>query len=194
MALPELYHSLSPEEVAALFDADPDPVFVLSRAARIIALNWAARSLLEYHVLGRTATGRLVFGNAALNANVGRAMAALDRHNSTARILKRHDGDSWLGLDFLALPHGEDVLIRLKVECQRELRRDDIGPAARALNLTEREAEVAFLMCHALSTKEIARELAISPNTAKMHLRAVYAKSGCRGYADSLRTLLNLVR
>ena len=135
-----------------------------------------------------------MFGNAALNADVGRAMAALDRHNSAARILKRHDGDSWLGLAFLALPHGEDVLIRLKVEQQRELERGDVVPAAQALRLTEREVEVAFLMCHALSTKEIARELEISPNTAKMHLRAIYAKCGCRGYADSLRTLLNLVR
>ena len=193
MALPDLYDTLTPADVAELFNTDPDPIFVLDRKGRIVALNREAESLLDYHVLGRTANNRMVFGNSAMNAQVADALSRMTRPRDGARILKRHDGDSWLVLNFRALGTRNDVLVRLKVERQRELCRDDVAAAARALRLTEREAEVAFHVCQAMNAKEIARELNISPNTAKVHLRAVYAKCGCRGYADSLRTLLGLV-
>jgi DNA-binding CsgD family transcriptional regulator len=48
--------------------------------------------------------------------------------------------------------------------------------AIRSLGLTPRECEILGLLAAGQSTKEIARQLAISPNTAKTHMANVYQK------------------
>ncbi len=48
--------------------------------------------------------------------------------------------------------------------------------AVRSLGLTPRECEILQLLASGRSTKEIARQLQISPNTAKTHLAKVYQK------------------
>jgi DNA-binding CsgD family transcriptional regulator len=48
--------------------------------------------------------------------------------------------------------------------------------AIRSLGLTPRECEILQLLASGKSTKEIARQLEISPNTAKTHLAKVYQK------------------
>jgi DNA-binding CsgD family transcriptional regulator len=48
--------------------------------------------------------------------------------------------------------------------------------AIRSLGLTPRECEILDLLASGRSTKEIARQLGISPNTAKTHLARVYQK------------------
>ena len=48
--------------------------------------------------------------------------------------------------------------------------------AIRSLGLTPRECEILELLASGRSTKEIARQLDISPNTAKTHLARVYEK------------------
>jgi DNA-binding CsgD family transcriptional regulator len=47
-------------------------------------------------------------------------------------------------------------------------------------DLTGREKAVLGLVYEGLSTKEIARDLTISPNTVKAHLRAIFDKTGFR--------------
>ena len=46
--------------------------------------------------------------------------------------------------------------------------------------LTGRERAVAELISQGLSDKEIARRLRISVCTVRSHLRAIFAKAGCR--------------
>ena len=48
--------------------------------------------------------------------------------------------------------------------------------AVRSLGLTPRECEILGLLASGRSTKEIARQLEISPNTAKTHLARIYEK------------------
>ncbi|HEV8332662.1 MAG TPA: response regulator transcription factor [Steroidobacteraceae bacterium] len=48
--------------------------------------------------------------------------------------------------------------------------------AVRSLGLTPRECEILGLLACGRSTKEIARQLDISPNTAKTHLARIYEK------------------
>jgi DNA-binding CsgD family transcriptional regulator len=48
--------------------------------------------------------------------------------------------------------------------------------ALRSLGLTPREYQILGLLAAGQSTKEIARQLAISPNTAKTHIASVYQK------------------
>jgi DNA-binding CsgD family transcriptional regulator len=53
-------------------------------------------------------------------------------------------------------------------------RRNDA--AVRSLGLTPRECEILELLAAGQSTKELARDLGISPNTAKTHLASLYQK------------------
>ena len=48
--------------------------------------------------------------------------------------------------------------------------------AIRSLGLTPRECEILDMLALDLSTKEMARQLRISPNTVKTHLARVYEK------------------
>jgi DNA-binding CsgD family transcriptional regulator len=48
--------------------------------------------------------------------------------------------------------------------------------AIRSLGLTTRECEILGLLASGRSTKEIARQLDISPNTTKTHLARIYEK------------------
>lgn len=48
--------------------------------------------------------------------------------------------------------------------------------AQRSLKMTEREYEVLALVASGRSNKEIARKLAVSPNTVKTHLSNLFAK------------------
>lgn len=60
------------------------------------------------------------------------------------------------------------------------LRRPANGSIPAGWGLSEREREVVQLVQRGLSNKGIARELEISPNTVKTHLRSVFDKSGIR--------------
>ena len=44
--------------------------------------------------------------------------------------------------------------------------------------MTEREAEVVFLVARGLSTKEIAAELCLSTHTVNDHLKVIFSKAG----------------
>jgi DNA-binding CsgD family transcriptional regulator len=55
-----------------------------------------------------------------------------------------------------------------------EFERNDA--AVRSLGLTPRECEVLELLAAGRSTKEMAKQLRISPNTAKTHLARIYEK------------------
>lgn len=55
-----------------------------------------------------------------------------------------------------------------------EFRRNEA--AVRSLGLTARECEILELLASGQSNKELARSLAISPNTVKTHLARVYEK------------------
>jgi DNA-binding NarL/FixJ family response regulator len=52
--------------------------------------------------------------------------------------------------------------------------------------LTPRESEVMALLASGASNKAIARELGISPNTAKFHVAAVLVKLGARNRSDAV--------
>lgn len=58
-----------------------------------------------------------------------------------------------------------------------------------AWDLTPREEDVVLLVQRGLSTQDIARELTISPNTVKTHLRAIYDKSGFHTRVALIATL-----
>lgn len=48
----------------------------------------------------------------------------------------------------------------------------------RPAGLSERECEVLALLARGLATKQIARQLGISPKTCDHHIQSLYAKAG----------------
>jgi HD-GYP domain-containing protein (c-di-GMP phosphodiesterase class II) len=51
-------------------------------------------------------------------------------------------------------------------------------PVARPARLSERECEVLTLLARGMATKQIARQLGISPKTCDHHIQSVYTKAG----------------
>jgi DNA-binding CsgD family transcriptional regulator len=56
--------------------------------------------------------------------------------------------------------------------------------------LTERERDVAKLVVRGLSNDGIAREIGISPETVKTHVRSIFEKSGTHSRAEFLAAVL----
>ena len=51
-------------------------------------------------------------------------------------------------------------------------------PVPRPAGLSERECEVLALLARGMATKQMARQLGISPKTCDHHVQSVYAKAG----------------
>ncbi|HMR95055.1 MAG TPA: LuxR C-terminal-related transcriptional regulator [Microthrixaceae bacterium] len=64
------------------------------------------------------------------------------------------------------------------VAADREARRRRAGPSQLVVPLTDREVEVLALLPTRLSNTDIGRQLLMSVNTVKTHLRSIYAKLG----------------
>lgn len=64
--------------------------------------------------------------------------------------------------------------------------------AIRSLGLSRRECEIVALLASGQSNKELARTLAISPNTVKTHIARVYEKLGARNRVEAIETARRL--
>ncbi|GGH18822.1 hypothetical protein GCM10007036_21250 [Alsobacter metallidurans] len=60
---------------------------------------------------------------------------------------------------------------------------------ATLFGLSEREAELADYFSRGLRIDEIAREMGVTPNTARVHLRSVFNKSGCSSQVELARLI-----
>jgi HD-GYP domain-containing protein (c-di-GMP phosphodiesterase class II) len=58
-------------------------------------------------------------------------------------------------------------------------------PIPRPAGLSERECEVLMLLARGMATKQIARQLGISPKTCDHHIQSVYAKAGVSSRAGA---------
>jgi DNA-binding CsgD family transcriptional regulator len=179
-------------------------LLVLDRNRRIVSSNALAESLLaEDEGLRRRAGNQggeeLAFADGAHQKLVGELLAgggsgALTRfrierpdHGDvvvTARPLDLsaiHTGTGALAL-FLARPHRQ----------QRTESRKDPAALRDLLGLTVAEARLAAAVGEGMSLVEAARALGIAHNTAKVQLRAVFAKTGVHRQAQLVALLASL--
>ncbi len=87
------------------------------------------------------------------------------------------------GLDYLEKPIKHDRLVKAVVEGVEwsGRRRDNYK---RLALLTKREREVFGLIVKGFSTKEVARELGLSPRTVESHRACITAKTGTRSVRE----------
>ena len=95
--------------------------------------------------------------------------------------------------DFIEKPHKTDMLLEsLREACEysRELH-EQMEERARATELvgtlTPRERDVFNLLIMGMSTKEVARELNLSPRTVDVYRSGLYQKTLSNGVADLVR-------
>lgn len=180
------------------FDKLDRAVFVIDQAGRILRSNSLARRLLADGLVIRGPNDRFVPGDRDTEQRLHEGLGKLVSGCTHTFRLQRPVGDGhWLIFDLRHVRTqscgGLEVAVKVRATY------DDAPPGAwtatvRSLRLSPAEADVAFCIFSALSAKEIAKELGVSPNTVKSHLRSIYAKCGCNGYADTLRILLSLTR
>ena len=60
-----------------------------------------------------------------------------------------------------------------------------------AFELTAAEAKLTRLLASGNSSTEIARALSIQPNSVRVHLKSIYAKTGAHSQAELVRMLLS---
>jgi len=72
---------------------------------------------------------------------------------------------------------------------------DEFDPAVlqKMFRLTRSQARVAALIAQGRDTNEIAQELKVQPNTVRMHLKGIYAKTGMKGRADLARLVVRSI-
>ena len=85
-------------------------------------------------------------------------------------------------------------LARLRALVERYRENEDsieqrCARAARAFDLTRREEELLGLLLEGKTRSEMARQLYVSNDTVKTHLRNLYRKTGVSGKAELLETL-----
>lgn len=93
---------------------------------------------------------------------------------------------------YLVKPYTDSqLLVAVQLACLRILKQTDKSTAdVPALQLTEREKEVALLAAQGLSSKQIARRLDISVETVKTHRRRMMSRNGINSFPQ-LVYLLN---
>jgi DNA-binding NarL/FixJ family response regulator len=109
----------------------------------------------------------------ALQAGARGYLAKASRMDQVVNAIRSiHAGKTWG--DTLTAGHSER---RSRVSSGQETHRGD--PAA--VKLTRRERQITILIAHALSNKQIARQLGIGEHTVKTHLVNIFRKLHIRG-------------
>ncbi|MDB5640999.1 MAG: hypothetical protein JWN07_316 [Hyphomicrobiales bacterium] len=171
----------------------PCCLFILDRNYTIIVANDRGKTLLS-RASGLSETkGRLL----AQRASVDRSLKEM--------ILKTIDGGPAPGVQHIGIPDREGVtryLVRLHpltVESERlaallvidlharELPSPDV--LVRIFGYSVREAEFAAFFAAGLTLDEVSQAMQITLHTARIHLRRVFAKTGCIGQAQLARVL-----
>jgi DNA-binding CsgD family transcriptional regulator len=86
------------------------------------------------------------------------------------------------GTDYGTIPAAIVIIADLKPDVQ--ISRTAV---ARTFSLTAREAEFAELFAGGNRIEAIASRMAVTPNTARVHLRNVFAKTGCANQVELAR-------
>jgi FixJ family two-component response regulator len=100
-------------------------------------------------------------------------------------------------VDFLTKPVDEHALLEAvqagmsRLDAWSSARHEREGASHRLEQLSARESEIIALIADGLSTKEIARRLALSPRTVEKHRAGIALKVGTGSVADLVRLVMS---
>jgi|GEM_PF-6553610 len=191
-------HNDGLDQTVELFDR---ALFVLNKDGYVLRANEMARDLIASGTVRQSVEGHFIAGDHDAQASLNAALQAFSKSDVSTSRFHRPIGDGhWLIFDLRKVDDvSKDDLTPSEIVLKIRSTGDDAPRGAwtatvRSLRLTPCEADVAMCIFSALSAKEIAQRLNVSPNTVKSHLRSIYAKAGCAGYSETLRLLLSLTR
>ncbi|MBF9149865.1 helix-turn-helix transcriptional regulator [Novosphingobium sp. 1Y9A] len=174
-------------------------LLVLDRNRRIVSSNALAESLMAEDEGLRRRGEELAFADGAHQKLVGEVLADASSGPLTRfRIERPVHGDLVVTarpVELSAIHSGAGALALFLARPNRqsgpETRRDPQG-LRDLLGLTMAEARLAAVLGEGMSLVEAARALGIAHNTAKVQLRAVFAKTGVRRQAQLVALLASL--
>jgi DNA-binding CsgD family transcriptional regulator len=193
-------HSLKSHDTDPIIESLDRALITLNPHGYILRANAMARELLGRGAIREAHDGRLIVGDAHAQDAFQSALSAFEAREFDTFRLHRPIGDGrWFIFDLRYLDKDNIGAAEAEIVVKIRSTGDDAPRGAwtatvRSLRLTPAEADVAMCIFSALTAKEIAKRLDVSPNTVKSHLRAIYAKAGCAGYSETLSLLLSLTR
>lgn len=136
--------------------------------------------------------GRVTFAEVEAQLAFSRGLAEANLKGSARAILHGNDGQ-WRPLELLAWPTRAGDLVFVSF-CGEPLPSVEVDELTAAFRLTTAEGEVLRLLTAGSLPKDVARQLGVSTNTVRAHLRTLYLKMHVRGIAGVIRQVLRLVR
>lgn len=185
---------------AAIFDALPHAVFALDSQGRLVLMNERAEELLRAGWCSlRIESGLLRTGRsreqAQLDALIGRSIVpGIERAGGWIR-LETAGGGAPLALfvtharaEELGLASREISVLVMAIDPARPIR-PDCDALRTVLGLTSAEVRVATALASGLDLQGTALALQMSLETARSHLKSIFAKAGVHRQQDLLRVL-----
>ncbi len=196
------------DALSEIMDRLPEAIFLVDREGAVLTCNGSARAILRQNDGLTLADDRICLARPdeqaallALIARAGQAAPAAGRQPSgIAADVSTMSATRPSGLRALpivvtpVLCHsGSDVrpaavaaVITKDVERGHPVLAPDLGAA---FNLTPGEARLAGLIADGLGLQDAAAGLGITRNTARTHMKRIYAKTGVHSHADLVRLL-----
>lgn len=173
---------------AACFEAHPDPQLVLSEDLEIVAANRAGRAFLERANGARALADSLAASAGEFARAVADAISAAIRLREPSRPLELSLAPP-LSLTLRVAPLDPGFASALVTLRPHEEPRVVRSPRER-FGFTPMESRVAELLCRRMRPAQIARELGISLETVRCHLKQAFVKARVHRQAELVAVML----
>jgi DNA-binding CsgD family transcriptional regulator len=177
----------------------PWGILIVDQQRRIVFANDRARSFLDAKSGLEERSGRVHVERANIDRCLGelvrRAAAASPTSTSVEEIVGVPDrqGHTRYAIKVIRCrtDQGEAAALLIITDLLSSVHVSR-GAVAKVFHLSEREAELAELFASGLRIDAIAPRMGISVNTARVHLRNVFAKTGCASQIELARTFAQM--
>jgi len=170
------------EQGVAFFDVRGNLVYLNRTFRRMMAGSTDATHLTQELNLFAMAMSGVVQLRQLKNEHHVQQLARRQLHGQNAHY---HLKSSFIGLDLFG--EGPSILISLERQMPEMLCDEDLRSS---FGLTKTECRVTRLLVEGKSNASIARDLFISPHTARTHVQRILAKMGARSRAEAAARVL----
>lgn len=170
------------------FDTLGIPIWLADRAGRILSSNKPAQEALA----GSDGAAQRLELTRCMRANISELNSL--RRGSALTMLRRsggHGDDLKQPLLSVTVPDTDGLVLSI---LQRDTSQAEHNLSKVTANLPPRAAQVLHLLLQGMSNKEIARELFITNNTVKYHLKCIYEQLGVTSRSQLLSKVIGTVR